>query len=565
MVLKDHTKFQQEVANINQNLRKKGARSRVIVHRATVNVSDYYAASDIFALNSPCENFGMVQVEAMFSHLPTIARDCGGSSEISKHGETGLLLPADADILPALAGAFTELTMKKTWQGRLENMGDAGFERARSLFSYARMARELSNVFSRLFFFSNSDSSGSSDSSWACSTSKLQPHPRNPRKQKLVHKQSETDSKLAPPPFPELPTLSAVFDLGCASFGSQLYVIGGYVDLDHVSKEVQYYDLDKNVWKQAPPLPAQAAESHTAVTSDDRYIFVLSGQLGAQCSRPVKSVHAYNTETQIWSALPDLPVARYSACAAIMNGKLHLVGGNDVDRRTPRRDHFSMSMDHLRTFLEGGNNEAPGWQREPDIPYGSGHVTCRVLSASSNETKLFYFGGEVEDYYAKAPDQNNFTCVPGKEFHNPFVFLFDGIQWERGPDMPFHLSHVEGSHLVAPDTAHGPQSHAIFLGGSGRHEEEIMPDTPVLSDGMLLFSAKSLRFKRIGSLWPLGAARKALCGIARLTPGRDDSMHADVFVYGGQASQSPSVPWPGPLENFALRCSNDHATLPDLS
>jgi glycosyltransferase involved in cell wall biosynthesis len=55
-------------------------------------LSDYYAASDIFAFSSLTETFGNVVLEAMASGLPVVAVRAGGVAESVRSGRTGILV-----------------------------------------------------------------------------------------------------------------------------------------------------------------------------------------------------------------------------------------------------------------------------------------------------------------------------------------------------------------------------------------------------------------------------------------------------------------------------------------
>jgi glycosyltransferase involved in cell wall biosynthesis len=51
----------------------------------------FYRSIDIFALSSQKETYGMVTIEAMAAGLPIVATNSGGTVEILKSGELGLL------------------------------------------------------------------------------------------------------------------------------------------------------------------------------------------------------------------------------------------------------------------------------------------------------------------------------------------------------------------------------------------------------------------------------------------------------------------------------------------
>ena len=66
------------------------------------------AASDVFALPSRTEGFGLAALEALACGVPVVASDVGGLPEVVRAGETGLLVPVGD------AGAFAHAILQLT-------------------------------------------------------------------------------------------------------------------------------------------------------------------------------------------------------------------------------------------------------------------------------------------------------------------------------------------------------------------------------------------------------------------------------------------------------------------
>jgi glycosyltransferase involved in cell wall biosynthesis len=578
----EHRSLLKLANTFNDFAKAQGYRSRINIQKPTMNVEEYFATADIFILNSWCENFGMVLIEAMFAGLPVVARNCGGAPEIVSHGQNGFLLSNTKNHVSELQSLLLQMTTGPRWRRKLKGFGRRSRQIARDKFTYWRLARDLSNLFTRLFFFPYNDNKRHDQPLWRCTSARVD------KRKTLVERSHGDQTQIDTPVLP----LDARYEMGCALVGSTLYQFGGYQAIDRVSKNMEYYNIDENRWTRTTPLPLLAAETHSAlaVSSDNRYIYVVSGQRGPACNRPTKKSFAFDTHNQEWFEIPELPAARYAGCAAILNGRLHFVGGSGIDRFTPMRNHYSISLEEIHASrLENYKNassssreKAPGWIDEPEIPYGLGHVVCRVLSSDStsqNTSKLYFFGGESGDYYARSPDTNDFSCVVGDEYASPIVFVYDGSKWERGPDMPYALSHVIGgffspasigNHNNITDDNDNPPEGALFFGGSGAHVDD-SPDQPVLSDSILWFSAKTQSFERIGSLFPIGLARKGACGYGRvITEDSDENSgktsterRLQLYLVGGQATESTNSPFPAhEIENFALQCeSNAHLSI----
>jgi glycosyltransferase involved in cell wall biosynthesis len=112
------------------------AASATPVHLAgfQADVAPWLAASDVVAMPSRREAFGVAAAEAMSAGRPVVASSVGGLVEVVDDGVTGLLVPPeDAE---ALAGALSSLL---TDAGRREAMGRAGYARFEHRFTNAAM------------------------------------------------------------------------------------------------------------------------------------------------------------------------------------------------------------------------------------------------------------------------------------------------------------------------------------------------------------------------------------------------------------------------------------------
>jgi len=108
----------------------------------------YYETCDVFCMPSVerAEQFGLVQLEAMYCSKPVVATRLGtGVEYVTIHGETGLLVPSrDRD-------ALTDALRRLLGDGALRaRMGAAGKRRVEEVFSVEQMVRKTVSVYHRV-------------------------------------------------------------------------------------------------------------------------------------------------------------------------------------------------------------------------------------------------------------------------------------------------------------------------------------------------------------------------------------------------------------------------------
>lgn len=98
------------------------------------------AGCDLFVLNSTYEGLPHVVLEAMSVGLPVIATAVGGTPEVVRHGETGLLIQSN---LESLVEAIQRLRSDPALRRR---MGQEGREMVHQRFSHAAMVEQTCTV-----------------------------------------------------------------------------------------------------------------------------------------------------------------------------------------------------------------------------------------------------------------------------------------------------------------------------------------------------------------------------------------------------------------------------------
>ena len=94
--------------------------ARFLGFRHGAELASLYATGDVFAFPSATDTLGQVVMESQASGLPVLVTDQGGPKEVTRHGVTGLVLPATDE--RAWISAMVELGMQRA---KRQSMGAA--------------------------------------------------------------------------------------------------------------------------------------------------------------------------------------------------------------------------------------------------------------------------------------------------------------------------------------------------------------------------------------------------------------------------------------------------------
>lgn len=78
---------------LEEQIKSLGLQDRITIANTTSNISKEYLSSQLFAMSSSYEGFGLVTAEALSYGLPAVGfADCPGTNELIKHEENGILV-----------------------------------------------------------------------------------------------------------------------------------------------------------------------------------------------------------------------------------------------------------------------------------------------------------------------------------------------------------------------------------------------------------------------------------------------------------------------------------------
>ncbi len=216
-------------------------------------------------------------------------------------------------------------------------------------------------------------------------------------------------------------------EVAAAAVKGKIYVVGGFQQsLSFITPAVEEYDPKTDTWRERAPLPGGLHHAGIGVVNDR--IYVIGGFEHSFLSiwSPLNTVHEYDPAADRWTARKPMPTSRGALAVAVLDGKLHAVGGYNRDGNTgayavydpatdtwcsrapmpTARDHHAAAVVGGRLYAIGGrlNRQysqnlavteeydpvADRWTRKADLPTPRSGITAAVVG-----DRIYVFGGEA--------------------------------------------------------------------------------------------------------------------------------------------------------------------------
>jgi hypothetical protein len=175
---------------------------------------------------------------------------------------------------------------------------------------------------------------------------------------------------------PQAPTPRG--EVSAARIGDDVYVVGGFDASGHTSRVVQRLNLRTEHWTTVASMP-QALNHMSAISFAGR-LYVVGGYSapGDTSSGAVRGFWRYDPTTGRWTSLPDAPVARAAAGAAVLGHRLYVVGG---------RNDATSALSSLAIF----DFDSGRWTLGPSLSHPREH-----LAAAAADGAIWALGGRAQ-------------------------------------------------------------------------------------------------------------------------------------------------------------------------
>jgi N-acetylneuraminic acid mutarotase len=212
------------------------------------------------------------------------------------------------------------------------------------------------------------------------------------------------------------PAPTARTEVAAAAVQGKIYVIGGFArGLSMISSVMEEYDPVTDSWRQRASLPSGLHHAGIGVVNDRLYVIGGFEYAGFTLWNPTTHVYQYDPAADRWSSRKAMPTARGALAVAVLNGKLHAVGGYAKDANTGAHEAYDPQSD--------------SWSSLAPMPVPRDHHAAGVVGG-----RLFVIGGRLNRQYAQ-----NLSLT---DAYDPAT-----NQWTRKADLPTARSGIAAAVL----------------------------------------------------------------------------------------------------------------------
>ncbi|MBI2295545.1 MAG: hypothetical protein HYU76_05825 [Betaproteobacteria bacterium] len=174
--------------------------------------------------------------------------------------------------------------------------------------------------------------------------------------------------------------------------GGKLYVFGGLAPGWTPMGMVYEYDPDADTWTKKKNMPRPS--HHVAFAELNGKIYVMGGfvkpEKGPTAWVPIDNAWEYDPQKDTWKALAPLPTKRGSPNAAVVGGKIYVIGGAGIhpgSKETavhPARPHRALGTNEVY------DPKTNTWENRQSMPTARNHAAVGVVN-----NKIYIIGGRI--------------------------------------------------------------------------------------------------------------------------------------------------------------------------
>lgn len=213
-------------------------------------------------------------------------------------------------------------------------------------------------------------------------------------------------------------------------YRNDIYVFNGFKPGIRIAESVEKYSAATKQWSIVSTTSTGngSAVTHNGVIRNGADVWIIGGRIGSHPGLVSNKVWIYNLDSGKWRSGPKLPKQSAAGGAALVNNKVHWIGGLDRFARCDVANHFVYDL----------GKPAAGWK---DITASAGMPSPRNhFSTAVVDGIIYVMGGQY----------GHDNC-PGKRTQDtPLVHAYNPAnnKWSQKASMPNKNSHSEPGTFV---------------------------------------------------------------------------------------------------------------------
>ena len=205
----------------------------------------------------------------------------------------------------------------------------------------------------------------------------------------------------------ELPTLRVA--KATATVGDNIYLIGGINEDENLGggapalSRVDVYDGQTNTWHRAADMLTPRIAPQAAVFSSDIYVFGGYNRMAFRGEFYKKIVEMYDTRTDTWVKKRDMPTLRRNFGTAVVDGKIYVIGGSVHEKKVGKQVSTGL--------VEAYDPLTDRWEKRADMPTKRGRINAAVVDGKiyviGGHILLQQGLGHIVDRFSKRIEEYN--------------------------------------------------------------------------------------------------------------------------------------------------------------
>ncbi len=188
----------------------------------------------------------------------------------------------------------------------------------------------------------------------------------------------------------ESPMPTARSGFAVAVYNDKIYCIGGTIgaigDNNEYVGNNEVYDPSTDTWQTKTSMPTPRADLSANVVNGKIY---LTGGMAYSSKSPYYAeaniTEVYDPSTNTWSTTVSMPLSVYGYASAVINGKIHVIGGSESPVTAGTGDFVNSNQVY--------DPKSDSWSLGANLPFDATFAAAAVTSGFMAPSLLYLIGG----------------------------------------------------------------------------------------------------------------------------------------------------------------------------